>query len=171
MGDTVSGRSNGVRMKGERCQPRQTSLSGLLANRDTHGVTLTEKQSENTRNRQPGAFAKENGKKKLRQIVRRDLEDTGRLLDLYADSVRRGLAFESEPDRLSFVAAAEHALRKGVSPCKLFASTANNRNWHHASQADEDAANRRLKLHLHGESAPPPRETPGHLDLAWQGSA
>jgi hypothetical protein len=87
-----------------------------------------------------------------RNVQRRDLRDTGRLLVLYAQAVALGLAAASEWGRLRFVAAAEHALAIGTkNPCGLFVRLVKNGLWHFATCDDEQAASVRLRRHLHGE--------------------
>ncbi|MFA9478533.1 hypothetical protein ACERK3_09515 [Phycisphaerales bacterium AB-hyl4] len=98
-----------------------------------------------------------------------DLTDTGRLLALHRQAIRRGWVGSSDADRLRFVAAAVRALRLGDFPPKLFRTTVERRRWLWISQADEDEARRRIQRHLHGAPArtspaakpidPPPRPT------------
>jgi len=95
---------------------------------------------------------------KLPHATTADLRDTGRLLALYDAAVANGVADASEADRLAFVAAAEHALRLGHKPTRLFAAIANRGDWHYVTAADEVRATKRLRRHLHGESGPPPRD-------------
>jgi hypothetical protein len=89
----------------------------------------------------------------LRDVAVEDLRETGRLLELHGEAVREGLIGESESDRLRFVAAAEHARSIGKrNPCGLFVHLVRGKLWHYLTQHDEDAASRRLKLHLFGTS-------------------
>ncbi|MCG8407782.1 MAG: hypothetical protein MI923_21490 [Phycisphaerales bacterium] len=90
---------------------------------------------------------------RIRHFSIEDLTDTDRLLELYADSVRRELVEDSQAGRLKFVAMAEHALHwgKAIDKCRVFAGNVNNGRWLLITQADEDLANRRLKQHFHGE--------------------
>lgn len=88
----------------------------------------------------------------LRDVVPADLRDTGRLLELHAEAVGLGLVGGSFPDRLKFVAAAEHARVIGTkNPCGLFVRLVRGKLWHFLTHDDEDAANLRLKRHLFGE--------------------
>ena len=91
-----------------------------------------------------------------------DLRDTGRALDLHRQAVARRLVGSSEADRLRFLAAVEHARAVGrANPCGLLARTIRRGWWHFATQADEDAANLRLKRHLWGGPSPTLSAMPG----------
>jgi hypothetical protein len=95
------------------------------------------------------------GKPDLRHIVPEDLADTGRLLELYAQSVAGGLVPASEWGRLRFVAAAEHARAIGAkNPCGLFAALVRSGRLHFATEDDAQAASFRIRRHLYG-GAPP----------------
>lgn len=102
----------------------------------------------------------------LRHVLREDLDDTGRLLQLFEQASRAGLVDGGDYDRLRFVGAAEHARTIGsVNPPGLFAWLLRKRRWDYVTDGDEDAANRRLKEHLYGasyqrRSEPPPRRDP-----------
>lgn len=97
----------------------------------------------------------------LRAVRIEDLEDTGRALELYRQAVAEGAMAASEADRLRFVAAAEHARAVGVeNPCGLFVRLVRGRLWRFLTQDDEDAANARLKRHLHGGPRPPSGPSP-----------
>ncbi|MBV8457221.1 MAG: hypothetical protein JO122_11470 [Acetobacteraceae bacterium] len=92
----------------------------------------------------------------LRDVRIEDLKDTGRTLELHRQAVAAGLVTGSEADRLRFVAAAEHARAIGTTnPCGLFVRLVRGRLWAFLTGADEDAANARLKRHLHGAPRPP----------------
>lgn len=92
----------------------------------------------------------------LRDVVPADLSDTGRLLELHAEAVELGLVDDTEPGRLKFVAAAEHARVIGTkNPCGLFVRFVRGKLWDYLTHGDEDAANRRLKDHIR-----PRREIP-----------
>lgn len=93
-------------------------------------------------------------KPSLRDVVSEDLRDTSRLMALHEQAVKQKLITTSEADQLKFAAAAEHAKAVGANPCKLFAWMAWRGRFEFITQADEDAARTRLKLHFH---APPPR--------------
>lgn len=86
---------------------------------------------------------------RLNALVRADLDDTARLLELWTHACRNGLAKASESGRLHFVAMAEHARTYATkNPCGMFAWLLRHEQW--VTQADEDAACERLKRHLHG---------------------
>ncbi len=88
---------------------------------------------------------------KLDDIRPEDLRETARTLELFEQAVSRKLIGSSESSRLKFVAAAEHARAVGtVNPCGLFARLIRRGWWHFATQDDEDAAARRIRLQLHG---------------------
>jgi hypothetical protein len=88
-------------------------------------------------------------------VVREDLSDTGRTLELFEDAAKRGLVNASEADRLRFVAAADRAISVGTSnPPGLFVRIVRAKLWHHLTNDDEDAATRRLKRHFYGEPRP-----------------
>jgi len=87
------------------------------------------------------------------------LHDTARLLVLFGQAVEAGWIGGSQADQLRFVTAAEHALAVGNSnPCGLFVHLVRQGVWHFATQADEDAANLRLKRHLYGDCRPKDRD-------------
>jgi hypothetical protein len=87
----------------------------------------------------------------LRHIVPEDLADTGRLLELYAQTVAAGLVAASEWGRLRFVACAEHAKAIGTkNPCGLLATLVRAGTLHFATEGDEEAASVRLRRHLYG---------------------
>jgi hypothetical protein len=91
---------------------------------------------------------------RLDDVRLEDLKDTGRLLDLHRQAVAKGLVGSSQADRLRFVGAAEHALAIGKeNPPGLFAWLVRGACYRYVTEADEDAARRRLRLHDFG----PPR--------------
>lgn len=103
-----------------------------------------------------GVFIRERGREQpaekpsIRHVVRNDLTDTGRLLELHRQAVEKGLAKPGERGRLEFVSLAEHALTFGKkNPCGLFVSNLKNRRFGFINQTDEDDANRRIKEHLY----------------------
>ncbi|MBI3411403.1 MAG: hypothetical protein HY040_24005 [Planctomycetes bacterium] len=104
-------------------------------------------------------------------VVREDLTDTARTLELFEDAAKRGLVKASEGDRLKFVAAADRAISVGTSnPPGLFARIVRGKLFHHLTNEDEDAATRRLKRHFYGER-PPKRENTGFtqvMPVRWE---
>jgi hypothetical protein len=111
----------------------------------------------------PGVWNGEETEPTLRHVVPADLANTRRLLTLFRDGVGKGLVNGSEASRLSFVALAEHARTIGGSnPPGLFASLVRRGLFHYATAGDEEAARRRLRLHLDapGGPAPPGLPTP-----------
>ena len=87
----------------------------------------------------------------------------------------RGVVGASEADRLRFLAAAEHARAVGtVNAPGLFARIVRRGLWSYSTQADEDAAARRLREHLRGQrgtipDSPARRPPPCHPDLEVPG--
>lgn len=85
------------------------------------------------------------GEPDFRGVVLRDLEDGLRTEELFRQACRLGLVNAGECGRLRFFGAAEHAKRIGsLNHCGLFVSLVRRGLWHFISQADEDAARRRL---------------------------
>jgi hypothetical protein len=91
----------------------------------------------------------------LTHILPQDLQETGRLLVLYAQARQRGLIGPAEADRLTFVALAQHVLTyRPANAGGLFQRLLTRRRWHFVTQADEEAALQRLKRHLYGGDWP-----------------
>ena len=87
-------------------------------------------------------------------MVPEDLQDTGRLLTLFAHAQTQGLIGKSDSDRLTFLALAEHAKVVGSqNPCGLFAALVQRQHWHFVTDSDEDVAQVRLKTYLYGPAA------------------
>src|SRR5262245_49944899 len=102
----------------------------------------------------------------LRHIVLNDLQDTVRLLILFEQAHTQGLIGNSDSERLTFLAMAEHAHVRGSSnPCGLFAELIRRQRWDYITDIDEDAAYRRLKHHLYGPDSPRAAPIPGHPAL------
>jgi hypothetical protein len=103
----------------------------------------------------------------LRHIVAEDLQDTARLLTLFAQAQTQGLIGKSDSERLTFLALAEHAKVVGSqNPCGLFAALVQRQHWHFVTDSDEDVAQARLKTYLYGpaaRAAPPPAIAPPEL--------
>jgi hypothetical protein len=95
---------------------------------------------------------------RLDDIRLEDLRDAGRLLDLHGQAAQKGLVGGSEADRLKFVALAEHARVVGkTNPPGLFAALLRRGAFAFITQAEEEAARRRLKAYIH----PAPQSVPG----------
>ena len=96
-----------------------------------------------------------------------DLQDTARLLTLFAQAQTQGLIGKSASDRLTFLALAEHAKVVGSqNPCGLFAALVQRQHWHFVTDSDEEVAQTRLKTYLYGPAAPvapPPAAAPPAL--------
>ena len=87
----------------------------------------------------------------LQHIEREDLTNIERLLVLYHHAVQQRLIGSSEAERLTFVALAQHIVSchpKNLGG--LFRHLLKQKRYHCVTQADEDAALRRLKHHLYG---------------------
>lgn len=94
-------------------------------------------------------------KPKLSNVLKEDLRNAPRLLELFEQAEARGLVSGSEASRLQFFAIAEHAAVIGSrNPAGLFISLVKRKLWHFATQADEDAAVARMKRHLLGDDEP-----------------
>lgn len=96
----------------------------------------------------------------LRHITLEDLRDPMRLDHLYREATEAGSLRQSVSTRMSWFAAAEHALTVGKqNPCGLFATLYRRKLWRHITQADEDAARATLKRLDYGEES----RLPGQL--------
>jgi hypothetical protein len=74
-----------------------------------------------------------------------DLQQSRRLLALFRQAVESGLLARTEANRLRFFAAAEHAKSHATAnACGLFMHLVRHKLWQFLTQADEDAAQRRL---------------------------
>jgi len=103
----------------------------------------------------------------LHHVVIEDLEETGRLLVLLDQLRAQGLCGQRALDRLTFVALAEHALRVGSqNPCGLFAKLLGRQCWDFITDADDDAAQTRLKAYDYGIARRrPPQPSPAAIQL------
>src|SRR4029434_8934422 len=98
----------------------------------------------------------------LRHIVLNDLQDTARFLVLFEQAHTQGLIGNSDSERLTFLAMAEHAHVRGSSnPCGLFAELIRRQRWDFVTDSDEDAGYRRLTHHLYGPDSPRAAPAPG----------
>ena len=97
-------------------------------------------------------------KPNLRDIRREDLEETDRLAELHAQALRIGVAKDGEWGQLEFFALAERVrTRATINPGGMFWRLLADQKWCFITQADEDAARRRQKVLLHGETERPER--------------
>mgnify|MGYP001482767323 CR=1 FL=1 len=109
----------------------------------------------------------------LRDIQPEDLRETGSLLSLYDQAVEQRLVSASEGGRFDFLALAERARARGRNPGGLFKWLLVNGRFDYITQADEDAAQARLRAYRNrdwsdpaagnagqgrGPASPPPRE-------------
>jgi len=138
-------------------------------------------RSENQKpaSRRPIGACKQAGRGRrpsIRHVVPDDLRDANRLLTLYGQAKRLGLANGTAMGRLQFFAAAEHAKMVGKrNPCGLFAAIIRRGLHRFITQGEEDAASRKLKRlvadDLKSESRQVrrlptiavPRESPAHI--------
>jgi hypothetical protein len=87
----------------------------------------------------------------LEHIMPEDLQETARLLALFAQAQTHGLIGKSDSERLTFLGLAEHAKVVGsANPCGLFATLVRRQCWHFVTDSDEDAAHQRFKAYLYG---------------------
>jgi hypothetical protein len=105
---------------------------------------------------------------RITAVTLADLRDTRRLLLLRDDAVARGLIRDNEQDRLRFVAAAEHALRVGDDPVKVFGAMVWRGRWLYLAACDEQAALDRLSRYARSQTSPPsppeaPAASPSHV--------
>lgn len=85
----------------------------------------------------------------LRHVVRADLTETTRTLELFRLAVDAKLISGSEHGRLTFVSLAEHALLHGTkNPCGLFMKLLREKRYY-ITQDDEEAARQRINRELY----------------------
>ena len=88
----------------------------------------------------------------LHHITLADLRDTTRVLRLYTQAIAAQLVQQTEAERLLFVALAQHVLaRQPKNPGGLFMHLLTHRLFHVITQAEEEAAQQRLKRVLYGD--------------------
>jgi hypothetical protein len=88
-----------------------------------------------------GTVAKPN----LGNVQLADLNSAKRLTELFVQARALGMVQGSESERLSFFAAAEHALAVATrNPPGLFSSLVRRGLWHFCTQTDEDGARKKL---------------------------
>jgi len=105
---------------------------------------------------------------RLQHVTLPDLEDTERLLALYAQSVQAKLIGPSDAERLTFVGLAQHVLAyRPENAGGLFRQLLMRRCFHFVTQEDEDAAQQRLKQHLYAVRGSPILQTQDPGD--WPG--
>jgi hypothetical protein len=107
---------------------------------------LSYRRSEHQKPARPADAAgvcKQTNEPDLNNIIKADLEDPWRLATLFKQARLRGWVRKTHHDILNVFAAAQHALRIGVSnPCGLFVYIIRRGYWDVISQADEDAGRR-----------------------------
>ncbi len=86
---------------------------------------------------------------KLRNVQSKDLDDTGRLLELFTQAKKAKLIGASDHERLQFATAAVRAKsRATLNPGGFFARLVRGRLWHHATAEEESLAHAMLKRYL-----------------------
>lgn len=89
----------------------------------------------------------------LTNMILEDLRDTERLITLYDQAVEAKLLGKSEAEQLAFFALAQHVIAYGpANPGGLFRQLLTRKQFHVITQAEEDAAVRRLKRHWYGKA-------------------
>lgn len=92
----------------------------------------------------------------LTNVVVEDLRDTERLFLLYHLAIAANLLGKSEAEQLAFFALAQHVLAYGpMNPGGLFRQLLVRKQFQVITQAEEDAAVRRLKRHLYEKADHP----------------
>ena len=102
-------------------------------------------------------------KPKLSHITTTDLQETGRLLELFDQATAQGLFSGSENERLLFVGAAERARLHGSKNWPgFFAQLIRRQLFHLVSSEDEERARKRLNNYCYGGRQPliMPKEPP-----------
>jgi hypothetical protein len=85
-----------------------------------------------------------------RHFTHETLHDTAQLLEVYTDGVQEGLFADSEPNQLNVVGIAEHARRVATHNAPgLFATLLRRQHFAVISDADDEAAQARIKRHRH----------------------
>ena len=103
--------------------------------------------------KQQGRGDKVTTQPRLHDVRFEDLRETGRLLQLYEQAANKGHFTDCEGNRLEFVALAERALTRGKNPPAMFVWLLRSWKTTFITQADEDAARRRLAKHDHNLQA------------------
>ena len=90
---------------------------------------------------------------RLHHIVREDLTEIERVLELYAQAVQQRLIGGSEAARLTFIGLAQHVVAaRPTNPGGLFRHLLYRKRYQCVTQADEDVALQRLKQYLYGNN-------------------
>jgi hypothetical protein len=120
----------------------------------------TYKHQKPATRRPPGIFGKPPNPQEpnLRNVIEADLRDVGRLEKLFREAARRGVVPETESGFYDFVALAERAKRVGRNPCALFAKLVRAGRFDFVTNADEDAALRRVRANRDPDRGRRPRE-------------
>jgi len=130
---------------GQSASPCLNSSSSLTGNINTRkpapvragpaGVSIETRKGSRKKSSEPT----------LRDITDEDLRDTRRMIKLHRQAVAQGVPVAGEAGRLDFLALAERARACGSNPPKLFAWLLKQRRFEFITQANEDAAARRLR--------------------------
>lgn len=155
--DPVGFASPGAQNPSEFASPIKNRLPSstkkTLENRNSEMVSNRKDKSWGDRERNPAKESQAVRKKlvakpNLRAIHSEHLRDTGALLELYGQAVKKRLIEDGDRGRLDFIAFAERARSRGHNPGALFSWLLRNRKFEFITQADEDAASRRTKEYL-----------------------
>ena len=103
----------------------------------------------------------------IRNIRPEDLGNTNRLLELHRQATAASLCSGSEAGRLDFIALAERARARAERPEAMFFWLLSRRKYDFITQADEDAAARRLREHRNGRRGSREEEGRGAPREAW----
>lgn len=114
---------------------------GAMNPRPTSGQRRMQGDSQATRKAPPWRASGP----RIDDMTEADLRDPVRLAVLFDQAVARSWIEDTEAELLAFRAAAEHALRRGRDPVKLFRWTIERGRWDVISGADEDAARGRSR--------------------------
>ena len=138
----------------EETKHQRESRPAARAENSGPGVLISGKGQEEKNTKTPTELPPP----RLSKIRAEDFRDVGRALELFRQAVKcRLMPNDSEHSRLLWLAAIERA-RTGPAknPAGVFLHIVKNRKWDYLSDGHFDAANARLKAHLHG----PPSEIP-----------
>ncbi len=169
--------------RGEPASPDLNRSLPLTGNQNTRrpapmragpaGVSLRSTRRQKTGSRKKNRRRSPPSAPNIRDVQAEDLNDTGRLLQLYDQAVEIGMAQAGEGGRLDFVAFAERARCRAKKPGALFFWLLRERKSVFITHADEEEAARRIKSHLYGrdqrreqwggENAPPRQPKPLEL--------
>ncbi len=136
-----------------------------LKNRTSTSTANAENVRGSRKKVRRGQAAPPPGPPKLTALDPRHLAETSDLLQLHEQAIAAGLTDDSEMGQLNFFALAERARSRGREPHKLFRWLLTNQKFDFITQADEEAANKRLKDHLYDRNNPMYQRTSSNDNL------